>query len=275
MRCPARAQPSARRRPTLAATPGSCCAFIEPDTAAEQAAWRAAMPDQYDTVSPIHRPRELARALGAMAAEQIGPRGRTARLRSAVDGRGFRASHRSQTVYHGPVVYADDPCRRLENASSVLEYAVLLVFLKPAARRPQREYRFAVWAEKESREECVDLQVSAALLDAMQKPPPAGVGFLPADADETAAVEEVDNRGTDDARVIRDVVNPVVRTCSNDRASGAADARCPSALFGFPSRPSPESRRHSVLGFRPRLDRFAGSVGRLVVLGSSGPGDPV
>ena len=102
------------------------------------------MPGQYDAVYPIHRPREFARALGAMAAEQVGPRGRTVTLRSAVDGRVFRTAHRSQTVYHGPVVYADDPYRRLESASSALEFALLLVFMKPAAHRAQREYRFAV-----------------------------------------------------------------------------------------------------------------------------------
>ena len=144
----------------------------------------------------ISSPREFARALGAMEAEQVGPRRRTARLRSAVNGRGFRTARWSQTVYRDPVVYADDPYRQLENASSsVLEFALLLVFLKRAARRPQREYRFAVWAEVKPREECVGLQVLAALLGAMQMPPPAGVGFVPADADETAAVEEVDNLG--------------------------------------------------------------------------------
>ena len=50
------------------------CAFIGPETPAEVAAWRGAMPRSDDTVSPIRRPREFARALGAMAAEQVGPR---------------------------------------------------------------------------------------------------------------------------------------------------------------------------------------------------------
>ncbi len=65
----------------------------------------------------------------------------------------------------------------------------------PGARSPacQREYRFAVCAEEEPREERVDLQVSAALLDGMQKAPPAGDGVVSVGADETAAVEEVDN----------------------------------------------------------------------------------
>ena len=52
------------------------CASIEPETAEEQAAWRRAMPAGCDAVSPIRRPRAFARALGAMAVEQAGPRGR-------------------------------------------------------------------------------------------------------------------------------------------------------------------------------------------------------
>ena len=115
-------------------------------TPERQAAWRAAIPAGCDAVSPIRRPREFARALGAMVAEQAGPRGRIIVLRSAVEGRSFRTAHKSQTVYHGPVVYLDNPVQRLEGASSELELSLLLVFLKDAAHRAQREYRFAVWA---------------------------------------------------------------------------------------------------------------------------------
>ena len=154
------------------------------------------MPAGCDAFSPIRRPREFARALGAIVAEQVGPQGRTVLLRSAVDGQVFRTAHRSQTVYHGPVVYADDPYRRLESASSALEFALLLIFMKPAARRAQREYRFAVWADEEPGRDRVDLKVSAALLDAVQTPPkePEGRGLLSAGVDEPAVVEEVDHR---------------------------------------------------------------------------------
>lgn len=38
----------------------------------------------------------------------------------------------------------DEPVRRLEGASSELELSLLLVFLKDAAHRAQREYLFAV-----------------------------------------------------------------------------------------------------------------------------------
>ena len=180
------------------------CAFIEPETPEQHAAWRAAMPAGRDAVSPIRRPREFARALGAMMAEQIGPQGRTVLLRSAVDRHAFRTAHRSQTVYHGPVVYADDPDRRLESASSVLELALLRVFVKPAAHRGQREYRFALWADGEPGRDRVDLEVSAALLDAMQRPPrePEGAVVVLAGVDEPAVVEEVDHPGSPGVRVV-------------------------------------------------------------------------
>ena len=105
------------------------CASVEPETPAQRSAWREAMPGGYDVVSPIRRPRAFARALGGLAAEHAGPRGRTVLLRSTVDGEASSTAHRSQTVYHGPVVYSDDPYRRLERASSDLELLLLLVFL--------------------------------------------------------------------------------------------------------------------------------------------------
>ena len=155
-----------------------------------------------NAVSPIRRPRAFARALGAMVAEQAGPRGRIVVLRSAVEGRSFSAAHKSQAVYHGPVVYEDDPVRRLERASSELELSLLLVFLKDAARRAQREYRFAVWAEDEPVEDALDLNVTPALVDAMRKPrpEPEGSGFVRAGAAEYSAVEELEGGGSSRAR---------------------------------------------------------------------------
>ena len=169
------------------------CASIEPETPEEMAAWRRVIPDSYEAVSPIRRPREFARALGAVAAEQAGPRSRIVLLRSTVDGQTFCTAHKSQTVYYGPVVYLDDPYQRLEWASSDLELTLLLVFTKHAANRAQREYRFLVWAEDDPAEDVVDLEVSPALVDAMWKPrqEPEGGGFVPAGAEEYSAVEDL------------------------------------------------------------------------------------
>ena len=138
-----------------------------------------------------------------MAAEQVGPRGGIVLLRNTVGGQAFCTAHKSQTVYHGPVVYAEDPYRRLERASSDFELLLLLVFLKDAGHRAQREYRFAVWAEQEPAEDRVDLDVSPALVDAMWRPreEPEGSGFLSAGAEGWSAVEELDDRRSSRAGV--------------------------------------------------------------------------
>ena len=75
---PSRGRHRGRRAPAGRAG-GACvnCGCSEPKTPEEQGAWRAAMPADYDVIS--HPPSaKLARALGAMAAEQLGPRGQTA-----------------------------------------------------------------------------------------------------------------------------------------------------------------------------------------------------
>ena len=98
------------------------------------------MPDGRGVVSPVRRPREFARALGAMVAEQAGPRGRIVVLRNAVEGRTFSTAHKSQTVYHGPVAYLDDPYKCLESASSELELGVSPALVEAMRKpRPQPE----------------------------------------------------------------------------------------------------------------------------------------
>ena len=74
------------------------CASIEPETLVELAARRKVLPAGYDAASPIRRPREFARALGVMAAEQAGPGGRIVLLRNTVDGKTFRTAHKSQAA---------------------------------------------------------------------------------------------------------------------------------------------------------------------------------
>ena len=184
--------------------------------------------------SPIRRPREFARALGAMAAEQAGPRGRIVLLRNAVEGRTFCTAHKSQTVYHGPVAYLDDAYRRLESASSEFELALLLVFLKDAAHRAQREYRFAVWAEDEPAEDVLDLDVSAALVDALRKPrlEPEGSGFVRAGAAEYSAVEELEGDGSSRPRARIEALpaflgagNPTVAPRAHDGETLPGDLR--------------------------------------------------
>ena len=210
------------------------CSSIEPETAEEQAAWRSLTPAGRDAVWPIRRPREFARALGAMAAEQAGPRGRIVLLRNTVEGRTFSTAHKSQMVYHGPVAYLEDLYRRLESASSALELALLLVFVKDAAHRAQREYRFLVWAEDEPAEGVLDLDVSPALVGAMSRlrSEPEGSGFVRPGAAEYSAVEDVAGAGPSGTRArvealpaFLGVGNPAVEPRPGDVETLAGAAR--------------------------------------------------
>ena len=210
------------------------CASVESGTPEEQAAWRKTMPAGCDAASPVRRPRAFARALGAMAAEQAGPRGRIVLLRNTVEGRSFCTAHKSQTVYHGPVAYLDDPCRRLESASSALELALLLVFVKHAAHRAQREYRFLVWAEDEPAEDVLDLDASRALVDAMWKPrpEPEDSGFVRPGAAEYSTVEDAAGDDASGARARVEALpaflgggNPVVAPQACDVETLPADLR--------------------------------------------------
>ena len=210
------------------------CASIEPETAEAQAAWREAMPAGRDAVSPIRRPRTFARALCAMVAEQAGPRGRIVLLRNTVEGRTVCTGHKSQTVYHGPVAYLDDPYRRLESASSELELALLLVFVKHPAHRALREYRFLVWAEDEPAEEVLDLDVSSALVAAMSKPRPEAEssGFVRPGAAESSVVEDAAGGGPSGTRARVEALpafvgagNPAVAPRRRDAEGLSGDSR--------------------------------------------------
>ena len=114
---------------------------------------------------------------------------------------------------------------------------LLLVFLKDAAHRAQREYRFAVWAQDEPVRDRMDLQVSPALLDAMQNPPkaPAGGSFMAAGVDESAAVEEVHDHGPPRVRVHVEAppgltVNPIIAPTRYDARRLPDDLREPAAI---------------------------------------------
>ena len=113
-----------------------------------------------------------------------------------MDGQEFSTAHRSQTVYHGPVVLRGRPVSEA-GAGVVRPLLLLLVFLKDAAHRGQREYRFVVWAEEEPREDRLDLSVSLALVEAMQTPPRDSErgGFVPAGVDESSTVEAMHDAG--------------------------------------------------------------------------------
>lgn len=142
---------------------------IEPISQAEKDSWRESIPDEYDYVSYIHRPREFARALGSMVAEQLGPQGKEEEMKHSFDEIHRSTFHRNQIIYHGPVIYVEDPYTAISNASSKVEFIFRSIFVKGLKFQDQREYRFAIWSEQEPSAETVDLDVSFAMLGSMRE----------------------------------------------------------------------------------------------------------
>jgi hypothetical protein len=144
------------------------CAAMVPSTPAEWQEWWGALGEGYCHASPIYRPREFARALGSMVAEQLGPQGPVFPTTSTLKGwPSFRTEHPSQIIFHGSVVYVDDVDDWLHSAISEQEYFLRAVFTKNRSHQAQREYRFVVWAEEPPKNDTHLLQPSPALLDAM------------------------------------------------------------------------------------------------------------
>ena len=150
------------------------------------------MPEGYDHISDIHGRRAFARALAEMVTEQVGPRGTKAEMKTTINGEErINTVAGVQVVYHGPVIYVDNPYEFVTSATSGFEYIMRSIFVKGIERRDQREYRFVVWADDEPSEEIVDLDASLALLEAVEKPAEAQPEDSPdseADPDEHGSV---------------------------------------------------------------------------------------
>ena len=146
------------------------CTSIEPACQEEMSNWWITLPKNYDHISYIRRPREFAKALGLMVAEQCGPQGKENYLKGTFgDLEESQTYHRCQTVFHGPVVYLDDPYKVISEEMSEVGRMLLPVFVKRLEYEDQNEYRFAIWAEEEPAEECKDLKISLAMLGSLQE----------------------------------------------------------------------------------------------------------
>ena len=141
------------------------CAAIEPSNGAGRDAWFESLDPTYDHVTTIHNPRAFARALATMVAKQLGPRGAEATYTHPSK---HKTVHPFQAVLHGPVAYVDDPHSFIEDADDGFERMVRSVFFKHRTHENQREYRFVVWTEREPEELTIDLEVSPAMLAALQ-----------------------------------------------------------------------------------------------------------
>ena len=144
------------------------CASIEPAEGSEKDNWRLSMPKSYDHVSHIRSPREFARALGVMVAAQLGPQGKDATLKHGFGDCKFTTEHKCQQIYHGPVVYAENPYDMIFDSPTSVEFALLPLFIKSTKYKDQREYRFLVFTEEEPSANVVNLDVSLAMLESMQ-----------------------------------------------------------------------------------------------------------
>ena len=172
------------------------CTSIEPPTNDDWNLWRATLEDDYDHVSFIQRPREFARALAIMVAEQQGPQGGPSEMTHSFDGEpSLRTEHRTQWVFHGPVIYVDDVYALIQAATSKHELALLPLFAKNSEYRDQREYRFAIPTEVEPASETVLLEASSALLGNMT---PKFLNYLPQIAPRVQFIQTAANPAEDD-----------------------------------------------------------------------------
>ena len=185
------------------------CTSIEPISEEEDRVWRNAMDPRYDHATYIHRPREFARALAAMVAEQLGPQGQEATMAHNFGGLGEQAPtrHKQQTVFHGPVIYVSDPYEVVSGASSDWERLLSSIFVKQDRFAPEREYRFAVWSEEEPPLEPVILNVSPAMLGSLQVHSNQLL-VVPAvtPQEEPSELMEIDPKSTPSGRGDRDLV---------------------------------------------------------------------
>lgn len=155
------------------------CTSLRPADKVEQQQWRDSLDASYDHVTIIQSPRDFARALARMVVSQIAPRGAPITYTHAFSKQ--TTTHPSQTVFHGPVAYVDDPYEYVASASNPFEVMLRSAFFKHSRFRYQREYRFIVWCEDEPDDLAVYLDVSQAMRNALaipdeQRPesPPSG-----------------------------------------------------------------------------------------------------
>jgi hypothetical protein len=138
---------------------------IKPENQEGYERWWNSLPEEYNHVSYIRRPREFARALGLIVAEQLGPQGQEAEMNHSFSGTGeITTRHKSQFIFHGPVIYVEDPYATISNAPSESEAMLLSLFVKGTKYQDLREYRFVIWAEQEPSNEFEDLDASFAII---------------------------------------------------------------------------------------------------------------
>ena len=132
--------------------------------------WKATLESDYNHVSYIYRPREFARALASMVAEQLGVQGKPTSMTHSFEGeRKLLTHHGVQYLCHGPVIYVDDVYGLIREAETEQHVMFLSLFAKEIQFRDQREYRYAIWSETEPVEETAILDATPAMISAMSE----------------------------------------------------------------------------------------------------------
>ena len=158
------------RKNTRTLTVGDNCLMwstsIEPDNAEQWKLWKRDLKESYGHLTPVLSPRRLARELGLLVLHEFGPQEVNMTIRDTTSGVVTQLS--GVMVFHGPVVYADDPFGFAKAASGNDSNRVLRpMFVKHTEFRHQREYRFVVLTKVELEENHVDLRVTPGLLSAL------------------------------------------------------------------------------------------------------------
>ena len=150
------------------------CSAIRPTNDDEWQHLRRSLPDDYDHHWTIYDLRLFARSLGEMVVQQLGSLGGSAKLDHSLTVDGTKVTHQTEhpclTVFHGPVVYEEDPYVYVAEASTPAARLFRPLFVKQLKYQHQREYRFLVGTEDEPDEERVMLDVSSAMFEAAREP---------------------------------------------------------------------------------------------------------
>ena len=102
-----------------------------------------------------------------MVAEQIGPQGKEGQRTNTTEGAETESTkHKTQSVWHGPVVYVDSVYDTVIEISHNSTRIPAFIFTKSKKYAAQREYRFAVMHQGAD-EEIVDLQISGMMKDSL------------------------------------------------------------------------------------------------------------
>ena len=145
------------------------CTAMEPRSREERKALLESLDPDYDHESHIQSTREFAQMLGRAYVEQYGsPKDNKESMKHSVNGAYMGTTHHPQiVVFHGPVMYVDDPYATYEHAALTWdpwEKMLLPIFTKDRKFSGQREYRFVILDNTECDSDVKIMSATPALL---------------------------------------------------------------------------------------------------------------